>query len=176
MPPSPCINLLPDPVKPRLLVLELWGLGDLVIASPFLQAASQHYEVTLVAKPFARELHQRLWPAVNIELFTAPWTAFEFGDKYQFWYWPWQEILDLRRRLRSLQLDYAVSARWDPRDHFVLKHSGAARRLGFSRLSSHRYLTDELPRPHALAHRYEYWCQAALALGLNLPAREHLPL
>ena len=26
-------------MKPKLLVVELWGLGDLVIATPFLQAA-----------------------------------------------------------------------------------------------------------------------------------------
>src|SRR5437868_14257793 len=26
-------------VKPKLLVVELWGMGDLVIATPFLQAA-----------------------------------------------------------------------------------------------------------------------------------------
>ena len=40
-------------MKPKLLVVELWGLGDLIIATPFLQAASQRYEVTLVAKPYA---------------------------------------------------------------------------------------------------------------------------
>ncbi len=41
------------PVKPRLLVLELWGLGDLVIATPFLRAAAGQFSVTLLAKPFA---------------------------------------------------------------------------------------------------------------------------
>jgi heptosyltransferase-2 len=154
--------------------LELWGLGDLVIATPFLRAASEKFDVTLVAKPFAEELRPRLWPEVNVQTFNAPWTAFH--GKYQFWRWPWREMFRLRRQLVAEKFDYAVSARWDPRDHFVLKFFGATHRFGFSRLKSRRYLTGELPRPDALAHRYEFWRTAGHALGLDLPAREQLPL
>ena len=161
-------------MKPRLLVLQFWGLGDLVIATPFLRAASERYEITLVAKPFAEELRPRLWPDVKIESFNAPWTAFQ--GKYQLWRWPWLEMLRLRRRLVAEKFDYAVSARWDPRDHFVLKSSGAAERIGFSRLKSDRYLTRRLNRPGPLAHHYDYWREAGRALGLNLPARQELVL
>ncbi len=63
-------------VKPKLLILELWGLGDLVIATPFIRAATEKFEVTLLAKPFAQEMRPRLWPAVKVVPFTAPWTAF----------------------------------------------------------------------------------------------------
>src|SRR6266702_5486214 len=61
-------------VKPKLLVVELWGMGDLVIATPFLQAASQRFSVTLLAKPYARDLQARFWPEVKVIQFTAPWT------------------------------------------------------------------------------------------------------
>jgi heptosyltransferase-2 len=159
-------------VKPRLLVLEFWGLGDLVIATPFLRAAAEKFNVTLVAKPFAEELRPRLWPEIKVESFTAPWTAFH--GKYKFWGWPLLEISRLRQRLLAEKFDYAVSARWDPRDHFVMKFSGARERLGFSRLKSRRYLTRELARPDALAHRYEYWREAGSAMGLDLPVREEL--
>jgi heptosyltransferase-2 len=153
-------------------VLEFWGLGDLVIATPFLRAAAEKFTVTLLAKPFAEELRPRLWPEVEVEIFTAPWTAFH--GKYQLWRWPLREMLRLRRRLAAEKFDYAVSGRWDPRDHLVLKFSGAAERYGFSRLKSRRYLTLELARPEALAHRYEFWRIAGRALGLDLPAREDL--
>ena len=159
-------------MKPPLLVLEFWGLGDLVIATPFLRAASEKFSVTLVAKPFAEELRPRLWPDIKVETFTAPWTAFH--GKYKLWRWPLPAMIRLRQRLVAEQFDVAVSARWDPRDHFVLKFSGAQERLGFSRLKSRRYLTRELARPEALAHRYEYWREAGRALGLDLPARENL--
>ena len=159
-------------MKPRLLVLELWGLGDLVIATPFLQAATQRFEVMLLAKPFAEELRPRLWPEVTVIPFVAPWTAFR--AKYHLWNWHWLEMLRLNRRLRGLKFDYAVSARWDPRDHVLLKSSHADERLGFARLKSRRYLTRELVRPPALAHRSEFWREAGRALGLELPTREKL--
>lgn len=156
--------------KPKLLVLELWGLGDLVIATPFLTAASEKFAVTLLAKPFSLELRSRLWPTVQVLPFNTPWTAF-YG-KYYFWRWPWHEISRLRQQLRADKFDYAISARWDPRDHLVLKLSGSRERFGFPRLESHRLLTRSLTRPNPLAHRYEFWRVAGRALGLELPARE----
>lgn len=159
-------------MKPRLLVLELWGLGDLVIATPFLRAAVEQFSVTLLAKPFAVEMRPRLWPQVEVVPFQAPWTAFH--GKYHLWRWHWNELFRLRRELQARQFDYGVSARWDPRDHLALKLSGAKERLGFSRLKSRRYLTRELPRPEPLAHRYESWSVAGRALGLKLPARSEL--
>jgi len=159
-------------VKPRLLVLELWGLGDLVIATPFLRAAAENFKITLLAKPFAIDLAPRLWPEVTVVPFVAPWTAFH--AKYNLWQWPWREMLRLQRHLAAQHFDYAVSARWDPRDHWVLKIIGANERLGFSRLKSARYLTQELTRPGPLAHRSEFWRVAGHALGLDLPTREEL--
>lgn len=159
-------------MKPRLLVLELWGLGDLVIATPFLRAAVEKFEVTLLAKPFAVELRPRLWPDVEVIPFIAPWTAFR--HKYQLWHWPWRELFQLRRQLVAQNFDYAVSARWDPRDHLALKLAGARERLGFTRLKSGRYLTQELIRPAPLAHRVESWRVAGAALGLELPARPEM--
>jgi heptosyltransferase-2 len=158
--------------KPKLLVLELWGLGDLVIATPFLRAASEKFSVTLLAKPFALELQPRLWPTVQVLPFVTPWTAFH--GKYHFWCWPWREILQLRQTLMADQFDYAISARWDPRDHLVLKLSGAKERFGFPRLKSQQFLTQSLIRPDALAHRSELWRVAGQALGLQLPAREQI--
>jgi heptosyltransferase-2 len=161
-------------VKPKLLILELWGLGDLVIATPFIRAAAEKFAVTLLAKPFAQEMRPRLWPTVEVVPFTAPWTAFAFRSKYSLWRWPWLEMLRLRRELRAEKFDCAVSARWDPRDHFLLKTVGARERLGFSRLKSQGLLTQPLMRPDPLAHRSEYWRTAGHALGLQLPAREKI--
>ncbi len=158
-------------MKPRLLVLELWGLGDLVIATPFLRAAAQKFSVTLLAQPFALELRPRFWPEVEVIPFTAPWTAFTFQEKYRLWRWPWRELSQLRRQLVAAQFDYGISARWDPRNHLLLKISGARERIGFARLKSQRYLTQSLVRPPPLAHSFESWRVAGAALGLELPPR-----
>jgi ADP-heptose:LPS heptosyltransferase len=63
-------------LKSKLLIVELWGLGDLVIATPFLRAAADRFDVTLLAKPYAQDLQPRLWPNVKVAPFNAPWTTF----------------------------------------------------------------------------------------------------
>lgn len=157
-------------MKPKLLVLELWGLGDLVIATPFLRAAVEKYEVSLLAQPFAAALRPRFWPEVEVLPFTAPWTVFH--HKYQLWRWPWRKLSRLRRQLMERQFDYGVSARWDPRNHLLLKLSGARERFGYPRMGSQRFLTRSLTRPAPLSHRLEHWRVAGQALGLDLPSRE----
>jgi ADP-heptose:LPS heptosyltransferase len=160
------------PVKPKLLVVELWGLGDLVIATPFLRAAAEKFSVTLLAKPYAAELQPRLWPNITVIPVNAPWTAFR--GKYRLWQWPWMESLRLLRRLRGERFEHAVSGRWDPRDHLLMRLSGAKTQFGFPRLKSQHYLTHPLERPQPLAHRVEYWRVAGQALGLTVPTREEI--
>jgi ADP-heptose:LPS heptosyltransferase len=159
-------------MKPRLLVVELWGLGDLIIATPFLQAASNHFDVTLLAKPYARDLQARFWPGVKVIPFVAPWTAFK--GKYRLFSWPWREFFRLRR-LRREHFEFGMSARWDPRDHLLLSFAGAAQRVGFPRMGSQLFLTSLVERPDPASHRYENWQVMARALGFALPRREDLP-
>ncbi|HEY5915365.1 MAG TPA: glycosyltransferase family 9 protein [Verrucomicrobiae bacterium] len=159
-------------MKPTLLVVELWGMGDLVIATPFLQAASREYSVTLLAKPYALDLQRRFWPEVRVIPFVAPWTAFR--GKYRMLEWPWREIFRLRE-LAAERSAIALSARWDPRDHLLLRLLRARRRLGFPRLKSELFLNEPLQRPPPTAHRYENWRVLARALGFELPPREKIP-
>ncbi len=159
-------------MKPKLLIIELWGLGDLAIATPFLRAAAGKFEVTLLAKPYAFDLRPRLWPEINVIPFTAPWTAFK--KKYRLSRWPLMAIDDLRQRLVQTHFDYGLSARWDPRDHLLLKLFGAQERLGFPRLRSRIFLTRPLERPEPQSHRYESWRVLAHALDFELPPREKI--
>lgn len=156
-------------MKPRLLIIELWGLGDLVIATPFLQAARERYQVTLLAKPYAVQLGARFWPEVEVIPFVAPWTAFQ--GKYRLWKWPWRETARLWRRLARQRFDVGLSARWDPRDHLMLRVARVQRRLGFPRLRSQWFLTDPQSKPAPDAHRYENWRVLGRALNLTLPER-----
>ena len=161
-------------MKPKLLIIELWGLGDLVIATPFLRAASEKFEVTLVAKPYAQELQARLWPGVQVLPFVAPWTRFQ--GKYRLWQWPWRELLRLRRKVAAIRFDAGLSARWDPRDHFLLWGARVKMRLGFSRMQSRIFLTHPQVKPAPREHRYEYWRVLGRALDLPLPERAAIPM
>ncbi|MEI9959635.1 MAG: glycosyltransferase family 9 protein [Limisphaerales bacterium] len=154
-------------MKPKLLIVELWGVGDLVIATPFLRAASEHFDATLLAKPFALDLQPRFWPNIKIMAFTAPWTAFQ--RKYHLWRWPWLEIARLRRQLTKENFEFGLSARWDPRDHLLLSIFGAQARLGFPRAGSRVFLTQALTRPNPASHRFESWRAIASSLNIQLP-------
>ena len=160
--------------KPKLLVLELWGLGDLIIATPFLRAAVERFDTTLLAKSFALDLRSRLWPAVKVVPFHAPWTTFKVSDKYRLWRWPLLEMIRLRRNLVRERFDVGLSARWDPRNHVLLKFFGARERLGFPRLGSRYFLTRPLASPEPEAHRYDYWRLMGEALGLKLASRDQI--
>ena len=166
------INLItaPDSCKlppqlPSLLVVELWGLGDLALATPFLRAAGEKYRVSLVAKPVATELQQTLWPEIRVLPFVAPWAA--FTNKYALHRWPWASLANATRLLRAQAFDYAVSARWDPRDHAFMMLAGARQRIGFGRRGSAKLLTETLSHPNRHRHRSEDWTALAKALGLD---------
>jgi len=148
-----------------LLVTELWGLGDLALAVPFLRAAAQHARVTLLAKPYAAPLLRRFAPAVELVPFVAPWTAFH--GKYRLLRWPWRELAAMRRTLRSDRFDIGVSARPDPRDHVLLALAGCRSRLGFPRAGSRLLLTRPLAPP-AHPHRSAHWRALARELDWSL--------
>ncbi len=164
------VNVASPAHSPRLLAVELWGLGDLAIAIPFLRAAAEHARVTLVAKPHAAALLGHFAPAVELVPFIAPWTA--FTGKYQLARWPWRAVVRVVRELRQRRFDIGVSARPDPRDHGLLALTRATRRIGFPRAGSSSLLTDPLPRP-ADPHRAAHWRALAAALGWTLPAQDY---
>ncbi len=148
--------------RPRLLAVELWGLGDLALAVPFLRAAARRARVTLLAKAQAEPLLARFCPEVELVPFLAPWTA--FTDKYALARWPWLGLAGLVRGLRHRRFAAAVSARPDPRDHALLALAGAALRAGFPRAGSRALLTDPLPRPGD-PHRAAHWQALAARFG-----------
>jgi len=159
-------------MKPKLLVVELWGMGDLILATPFLRAAAGQFELTLLAKSVARELQPHLWPSVAVTPFSFPWTAFK--QKYNLVRWPWRDLVSIVRQLRSHHFDLAVSARCDPRDNFLLSLTGAGRRVGFPKLGSGIFLNERVLLPGPGAHRYENWRALGRHLGIDLPTRQQM--
>jgi heptosyltransferase-2 len=147
-----------------MLVTELWGLGDMALAIPFLRSASEKYRVQVVAKEASRPLLERFAPSAELLPFAAPWTAFR--GKYRLHSWPWRKIAALARAMRSRAPSIAVSARPDPRDHVLLAMSGAPRKIGFGRAGSSLLLTDSLVLPDT-AHRADHWAAVAAAAGVG---------
>jgi heptosyltransferase-2 len=140
-------------------------LGDLALALPFLRTAARHADVTLLAKPQAAPLLRHFAPAVELIALDAPWTAFR--AKYRLHRWPWSDLSHTLHELRCRQFDIAVSARPDPRDHLLMRLSGARRRLGYPRLASGLLLSQSVPTP-SRPHRAEHWRNLAAQLDWKL--------
>lgn len=155
---------LPSSVKrQKLLVLELWGLGDLTFATPLLRAAVEQYDVTLVGKPHARPLLEASFPGIRFIAYDAPWSAYR--GKYRLWAWRWPMLVGLISRLRAGKFDAAVSVRNDPRDHLLMWLVNARRRFGFPLKGSQRFLSEPVKRSRSKQHRVEDWRDIGAALG-----------
>ena len=156
---------VPDPPisRPKLLVLEFWGLGDLTFSTPLLRVAIERFEVTLVGKAHARPLLAPSFPPIRFLTYDAPWSAYR--DKYRLWKWHWGKLLALLVQLRRERFDAAISVRNDPRDHLVMWLVGARARYGFPRRGSAAFLTHPLLRSRSKQHKVEDWRDIGLALG-----------
>jgi heptosyltransferase-2 len=151
--------------KPKLLVLELWGLGDLTFSTPLLRAAVERFAVTLVGKAHAEPLLAATFPQIQYLAYDAPWTAYR--GKYRVWAWRWPALLGLVSRLRRTRFDAAVSVRNDPRDHFLMWISQARARYGFPWKGSARFLNRPVRRSRPKQHRVEDWHDLGTALGFE---------
>lgn len=146
-------------------MIELWGLGDLAIATPFIRGALAGHDVTVLGKPVASQISSVLWPGARVREWTAPWTAFR--GKYRLASWPWREIFGLRAWCRRENFTAVVSARHDPRDHLLMFFLGIGRRIGVPRLASGLFLSDSVAAPARLSHRAEWWSAVGRPLGIT---------
>jgi len=152
--------------KPKLLVLELWGMGDLIFSTPLLRKVTDAgYEVHLLAKEYARPLLQPTFPDIHFHSIDIPWSRYR--GKYRLWEWNWPEILSILWRLRRERFDFAVSVRNDPRDHFLMALVGAKQRYGFPFQGSRVFLNRCVRRSHARRqHKVEDWRDLGTAMEL----------
>lgn len=156
---------VPDAKRPKLLILELWGLGDLTFSTPMLREAVKHYDVTLVGKAHAKPLLEATFPEVTFITYEAPWSAYR--HKYRLWAWHWPLLIGLLSRLRRAKFDAAVSVRNDPRDHLLMWLIGAKKRVGFPWKTTARFLNQPVKRRGPKQHKVEDWRDLGRALGFE---------
>ena len=154
-------------MKRKILILELWGLGDLTFSTLLIEEALKAGdEVHLVGKSHARPLLEPTFPSLRFFSFEAGWT--KFHNKYHFWLWNWRAFFALLRRLRKEHYDVAVSVRDDPRDHLFMALLDARERYGFSEFGSGMLLTHPVECTHGYSqHKVEDWRDLGAALGFS---------
>ncbi len=148
----------------RILVLELWNIGDVILAMPFLaqlRCLFPRAQITLVSRPFAVDLLAGTGLVDTFIPAELTWTPI---DRTLL---PTKAISLWRvsRKLRAQRFDLGFSARRHLREHILLALSGARRRLGLSLGSGAGALTDAFEVGNAQRHRVEEWMRLLAPFG-----------
>jgi ADP-heptose:LPS heptosyltransferase len=152
----------------RILVVELWGIGDLVLAIPAIEALRRAFpraSLTLLAKPHAMPLFEGRGLVDEIIAYDFPWTAAE--SKYQPGHYDVPGLVGLMRTLRRRRFDLVLDARMDVRSNVLTFLTGSRRRIGIAHGGGQHLLTDAVPPGDEARHRVDDW----LALTENVGAR-----
>ena len=153
------------------LVVEPWGIGDVVLSTSLLRALRANYpdaRISLLAKSHAIELLEHSSLVDEVIPFDFPWTAFT-GKLSPGRYVP-REFQDLIQRLRQRDFDVSLDARRDIRSNVITYLGGARRRIGYDFGGGAHLLTDALPSGKQDGHKVSDWL--ALLEPLGIPERE----
>ena len=148
----------------RILVVELWNIGDVILAMPFLAHLRYLFpraRITLLAKPFAADLLAGTGLVddyIRADLAWAPADrATAPGKAIDLW--------RVSRTLRRQKFDVAFSSRAHLREHFILVLSGANRRVGLSMRHASRALTDPIQVGSGQRHKVQDWMRLLQPFG-----------
>lgn len=141
-----------------ILVLELWHIGDVVLATAALQRLRDIFplaRLTLLAKPHAVELLEGSGLTDEIITFEFPWTA--MSGKYRPGRYDRGAIAGIVKRLRNGSFDLSVDCRMDLRSNVLTRAARAARRAGYDFGGGGFLLTDAVPPGPADRHKVDDW-------------------
>ena len=150
----------------KILVVELWHIGDVVIATTALQALRARYpdaSITLLAKSHAEDLLRGSGLVDEIITYDFPWTA--ETDKYDLSRYDRTGLSALIRRLRAERFDLTVDCRMDFRSNMLTFATRARRRVGYAFGGGSFLLTDAIPAKPRSHHKVRDWLNLMEALG-----------
>lgn len=150
----------------KILVLELWNIGDVVLATTALQALRARYPdawIALLGKPHADEILRGSGLVDEVITYDFPWTS--ETDKYQRSRYNRRELKELFRRLREEKYDLTVDCRMDFRSNLVTFATKARRRIGYAFGGGTFLLTDAIPVRPKSEHKVRDWLTLMEALG-----------
>jgi len=157
------------PTPKKILVLELWGIGDIILVTPALMELRRAYpevKILLLAKRHAADILQHNSLVDEFITYDFPWTKFK--GKYKFWQWDFKGLLKLINKLRKESFDLALDARMDFRNNLLMFLSAAKRRVGYNSTGGGYFLTDIVPADCSRPHRINEWINLLKYLGIKV--------
>ena len=140
----------------RILVLEYWNLGDIVMESPFLQNLRVQYptaHIAIFTSPKCAVLLKDQGLVDEMIVVRVPWAQhYSRWRKYNPFTLLWFELFRALRTVREREFDLAFAARADIRENFMLWATRVRRRVGYAFGGGGFMLTDlatpDLHNPH----------------------------
>ena len=164
-------RLFPRPSPPqrfrKILIMELWGIGDVVMMSSALKplhSAFPNAEIAVLCQVHAREILKENKEVSRFFIFTFPWTRFH--GKYLFWRWDWIRLLRMIMALRSEEFDLILDGRGDVRNNLLSFLIAGKRRVGLNQGNGVLLLTDAVPYSSICKHRVEQWRNLLSCIGV----------
>jgi heptosyltransferase-2 len=153
----------------KILVVEYWNLGDVVLLLPFLQDLRANFaraSITLALNPKALELLQAESVADELIPVRVPWAQhFARWKKYNPLSLIWADLLRSVLALRRQHFDLALTGRMDIRDNFLVWLVGARQRVGYGFAGGRQFLTHVVKPDPRRPHRSEVWLRLLEHLG-----------
>jgi lipopolysaccharide heptosyltransferase II len=148
-----------DSAEPaRILVIEPWNIGDVVLSTAMLAELRSRYpraRISLLAKPHALELLKENPLVDEIIPFDLPWTAQR--KKYPLGLRTLHNMTSLVKRLRDARFDATIDSRMDIRSNLIAAMTRAPHRLGYDIGGGGWLLTNTLPSERSGSHKVDDW-------------------
>ena len=147
----------PSGTTSRILVLEPWGIGDLVLSTGALRALRARFptaDIAVLAKSYAASIVVTDAMADRVISYDFPWTAFE--NKYRLSRYHVRELLALIRMLRRERYDLVLNARADIRNNVLGALVGAGTFVSL-KCGLGDFLADEVVEADRESHRSDDW-------------------
>lgn len=162
-------------VPGRILIIELWGIGDLAMMSGILRPLKEAFpqsRITLLSKENGRGVFLGNPFIDDFISFDFPWTS--FSGKYKFWRWDWRGLFGTISFLRREGFDLVLDARGDPRNNLLAFLINPEKSLGFGWKGGGFLLTDCLRIEPSGLHRVEAWFKLLEKLGITAEPKTEL--
>ena len=158
----------------RILVVELWNIGDVILTMPFLaqlRVIFPNAETTLLARPYAAEI--LAGTGLVDHFIAADLTWKRENRRFNPFVYDWGELRRVAGALRERKFDLAFQCRPYVREYVLLAASGARRKVGWQRRGWDRTLTDPISFDDSDIQKKDAWLRLLGPFGG--PRRMEMP-
>ncbi len=155
------------PIPPKfnnILVIQSHLIGDLIMATPLLNALRKSYpnaKIILLANKFADDLIKGATFVDEIITMNFLWSTYDYSFKNI------KDFIKKILQLRKRKIEIAIDAQIDIRNAMLMFLIGAKRRLGYALTGGSSFLTDNPEFPKDISNLLEARLSVLRCLGIE---------